>query len=404
MKHLSKQLLAATISALACSSLTHASVDSITEALTQGKAYGDIRLRYESVEQDNDLDDASALTVRTRLGYNTEEYKGLSATIEFEDSRKAGISDYNSTQNGKTEYSIIADPEATELDQAYLQYKVGELTAKVGSQVITYDNHRFVGHVGWRQDRQTFDALSLKYTPMDNLTLDYAYIGERNKILAEAADQESKDHLFNVGFGTDFGKLSAYAYLLEREDLAVDNALDTYGLRFSGSSELESLKVLYAAEYATQTSEAADTEFDADYMMLEAGLGFELLTVKLAYENLGSDNGDYGFSTPLATLHKFNGWADQFLGTPAVGLNDMSLTLSGKVAGGKWALAYHDFSSDDEADTGIDDLGSEVDVLYARPFGKNYSAGVKYAAYSAGDDAAGKVDTDKLWVWVGAKF
>jgi len=35
---------------------------------------------------------------------------------------------------------------------------------------------------------------------------------------------------------------------------------------------------------------------------------------------------------------------------------------------------------------------------------KTYSAGIKYAAYSAGDVGAGKVDTDKLWVWLGLKF
>jgi hypothetical protein len=37
----------------------------------------------------------------------------------------------------------------------------GKLSGKIGRQVITMDNHRFVGHVGWRQDRQTFDALTL---------------------------------------------------------------------------------------------------------------------------------------------------------------------------------------------------------------------------------------------------
>jgi hypothetical protein len=36
-----------------------------------------------------------------------------------------------------------------------------------------------------------------------------------------------------------------------------------------------------------------------------------------------------------------------------------------------------------------------------KKYGKHYSAGIKYAAYSAGDI---KVDADKLWVWIGAKF
>jgi len=52
----------------------------------------------------------------------------------------------------------------------------------------------------------------------------------------------------------------------------------------------------------------------------------------------------------------------------------------------------------------IDDLGSELDLSYVRKYGKHYSAGMKYAAYSAGDVGAGKVYTDKLWVWLGLKF
>jgi hypothetical protein len=47
------------------------------------------------------------------------------------------------------------------LDQGYLQYAKDDLTVKFGRQVIILDNYRYVGHVGWRQDRQTFDALTI---------------------------------------------------------------------------------------------------------------------------------------------------------------------------------------------------------------------------------------------------
>jgi hypothetical protein len=99
-------------------------------------------------------------------------------------------------------------------------------------------------------------------------------------------------------------------------------------------------------------------------------------------------------------LHKFNGWADQFLGTPAQGLVDTSVTLAGKLAGGGWTVVYHDFEADEASDT-IDELGSEIDLSYARKYGKHYSAGVKYAAYSGASD---RKDADKLWLWVGVKF
>ena len=63
--------------------------DSLADALANGKVYGDFRLRYEAVSQDNALDDASALTLRSRLGYQTAAYQGFSAQLEFEDSRIA---------------------------------------------------------------------------------------------------------------------------------------------------------------------------------------------------------------------------------------------------------------------------------------------------------------------------
>ena len=33
-------------------------------------------------------------------------------------------------------------------------------------------------------------------------------------------------------------------------------------------------------------------------------------------------NGVKGFTTPLASLHKFQGWADKFTATPANGIED----------------------------------------------------------------------------------
>ncbi len=135
-------------------------------------------------------------------------------------------------------------------------------------------------------------------------------------------------------------------------------------------------------------------------MLAEGAFAFSGMKATLGYEVLGSDSGEYGFSTPLATLHKFNGWADQFLGTPPQGLVDLYASLSGGLAGGKWAVVYHEFEADEES-SGVDDLGDEIDLVYSRKFGSNYNGGIKYAAYTAGDT---KVDADKLWVWVGMTF
>lgn len=380
---------------------------SLKEALSQSQGYADLRLRYESVEQDNALKDAEAITLRSRLGLKTGEFSGFSITAELEDS--SPITDnYNDANGSGAGYSAIADPESTEWDQFFLAYKGKGFSAKLGRQVIAYDNQRFIGHVGWRQDRQTFDALSVEAKLSDKTQLKAAYIDKRERIFAGDKDIEAKDLLLNLSQVTAVGKLVAYAYRLQdREVTQLEH--NTYGLSLNGKRALDSERwgegtVLdYSLEYAQQLVRSAGVKNEADYYQLAVGLKQGGMHYGIRHEQLGSDDGSYGFSTPLATGHKFNGWSDQFLATPAQGLVDTSASFATPLLGGKLKLAYHDFSAADAA-PGIDDLGEELELLYTRKLTQQLSAGVKFAQYSAGDAAAGKVDTDKLWFWFSLKI
>lgn len=377
---------------------------SLTEAITGGKVAGNFRLRYEGVEQDNVVQDADALTLRSMLNYTTGTFEGFSATLEMENVRTVlGVTDYTVGPTGFNPglYSVIADPETTEVNQGYLQYSNSGFTAKLGRQVINLDNQRFVGAVGWRQDWQVYDALSAKYTVNDKLNLSYYYLDTRERIFAQDADLDSSDHLFHASYKLPSATLTGYAYLLELDDLPVSNSLDTYGIRLNGTAKVGEMNASYIAEFATQESKTGATSFDADYLMLEGGLTFSPVTAKLGYEVLGSDGGSYGFSTPLATLHAFNGWADLFLGTPAQGIEDIYLNLSGKVLGGTLTAVYHEFDAEDST-PGISDLGSEIDIQYVKPLSKNYTVGLKFADYSQGDLPL--PDTQKLWLWFQASF
>ncbi len=365
--------------------------ESFTEAMTSGTASGDIRIRYEDVS--TDTEDADALTIRTRLGYKSGELNGFSAYLEFEDVRDMfGIDEKN---------GLIPDPEVTEVDQGFVQYKTDMVTAKLGRQVITLDGHRHVGHVGWRQDRQTFDAARVQIAATKELSVDLTHIYQRNRIFGEAADAKSNDILVNIGYKSPIGKVVGYGYLLDDE--ARDEQSDTYGASLNGKIGSD-VKFLYAVELAVQDITDSGVDYSTDYSLLELGAVVSGFTFKAGYEVLGSDDGAASFTTPLATLHKFNGWADVFLGgtfNPSAmpnGLEDMYLTASTKLAGFKLAAFYHDFS----ANEGSADYGSEIDLVVAKKFGKNYNAGVKYSAYS--DDGYTGTDVDKLWVWVGASF
>ena len=171
-------------------------------------------------------------------------------------------------------------------------------------------------------------------------------------------------------------------------------------------------KVLYTAEFAEQRSAHGNTtNYKTSYTLLEAGVDMTNMAVfKLGYEVLGSDTGaaNTQFKTPLATLHAFNGWADMFLTTPTQGLKDAYITAGTKLAGINLAANYHEYRTDVAiAAANINDLGSEWGLMAAYGFGKNYTVGLKYADYQAGDAnavAAGYVNTQKTWLWGEFKF
>ena len=374
--------------------------NAVAEELDSKHKYfsGDFRLRYESASQDNPLPDADALTLRSRLALKSPSYEGFSGLVEVENVF-AIIDDFAVPVVGDRigEFSVIADPDVTEIDQAFVQYKNDDFSAKLGRQVLTLDGHRFIGHVGWRQDRQTFDGLVVNYKT-GGFDINFSYLDKRNRIFAEDGDVDSSDTILNTSYGTPIGKLTAYAYLLEVD--ANDTSLDTYGISLRGGRDYQGTKIIYGAEFAQQET---GTDLDTDYLQLEFGLVYAGVTGKISYELLGSDNSVVGFATPLATLHKFNGWTDQFLATPAQGLEEFAFRLSGNFQGGKWLAVYQDFSSDEALD-GTDDLGSEVGVQYTRKIFKKVSGGIKYSDYSAGSSVFNRVDTQRFWLWAGYKF
>ena len=100
--------------------------------------------------------------------------------------------------------------------------------------------------------------------------------------------------------------------------------------------------------------------------------------------------------TPLATLHAFQGWADQFLATPANGVEDLMATLSGGYKGFKLTGVYHDFNF--EHVNG--DIGHEWDAVLSRTFCDHYTVELKVADYIADNTTFAKLDTLKAWASV----
>lgn len=371
--------------------------------------YADIRYRLELVDQAGLPEDATASTLRLRAGLKTGEWNGLSALVEGEAIARIGPRHYNDTVNGLTAFPVVADPSDVLLNQAWIKFRpVKEVEATAGRQAINFDNQRWIGSVGWRQNDQTLDAARISAKPVKGVTLDYAYAWRVNRVFGPDSPQgiwrDNDIHLLRLGADVKpVGAVTAYGYFLDIPNAPLSSS-KTIGVRLAGEQKLGAkTKLLYAAEYANQRDLGLNPRnFSLDYLLVEPGIGFGAVTAKLGLERL-EGNGVAALQTPLATLHAFNGWADKFLTTPANGLRDLyadvavKLPAIGSVKGANLRAQYHDY---DSTRGGIA-YGSEWGLMLGVPVARQLSATVKFSRYNADSFAT---DTSKFWFAIDAKF
>lgn len=354
------------------------------------------RLRYEHVDDDAFGPEANATTLRLRLGLRFRFGAGWSMLVEGEGVASAG-DDYNSGANGRIAYPTIADPEGAQLNQAWLDWKSAKLHATVGRQRLQFDNQRWIGNSGWRQNEQTFDALAFDATLAPGLTARYAWLDQVNRVNGDQAidplarRRELDTHLFDLAWKHGIQQVVGYAYLHDDEDVATASTA-SYGVRAVTDAVRDGRGWGLALELAEQHEYASNPlSFSHRYWLLEPSLTHARVTWRAGWEHLGG-NGQHSLQTPLATLHVFNGWADKFNTTPPGGLEDRYLSAGGKLGDGKydWVLAWHDY----EADTG-GGYGSEWNASFGFPVYGPVKGLLKLADYSADGFAR---DTTKAWV------
>ena len=398
-----------TIFAAAGATAVHAQETDWTALTRDADVKLSFRYRYEAVDDDNFSRDAEASTLRTRLSLTSGEVNGFSGFVEFDDVHQIGPDNYNAGAGNTpshSDYPVIADPEGTEVNQAYVDYTRGGWLVRLGRQRINFDNQRFVGGVGWRQNEQTFDAVKLNYKH-DHFDASYAYVNKVQRIFGDDVPAGTHDqdgtHLLNVNSDLDgIGKLSGYYYRLDNEDAAAFSSA-TIGARLTGKRQVRQsqngdIAMRYTAEFARQR-DAGDNpaDYSANYWNLEAGVLFDAWDLGVGWEVLDGDENSPGeaFRTPMATLHAFNGWADRFLNTPDAGLDDKYVKAKFGQRNVTAQLIYHRF---DAADGGAE-FGDEIDFMVGYKFSRIFRADLKYARFSGED---GVQDVFKLWLVLSA--
>lgn len=392
------------------------------DAIVSGKPTVNVRGRIELAKVTG-LERSEAYTLRTRIGYGTKPFHGVRVYTNFENIATPTTSTFFDPTNppnagGQTP---IVDPPGTEVNEGFLEIVRPDWLGsqlKGGREAIVYDDARFIGDVAWRQNQQTFDGIEVRTSlGLEGLSAKYAWIGHVNRIFGgggsnpDLRDFESNSQLIHIGYdGVPHAKLVAFAYLLDLENDQSTGDPDgassqSYGFRATGDFGLtEKLSLDYVASYAWQAN-YGDKAVDYSANYVDAGFGLRwagLGRVAAGFELLGSDDGVQQFSTPLATAHKFNGWADVYLNNGGVtGLRDLRASvapaLPWKLAG---ELVYHRFWDDESGAL----RGNEIDGMLKRPFGSYLTVLAKGAYFNSATDAFAEDDTWRFWFDIEVKF
>jgi hypothetical protein len=371
-----------------------------------GAIKADLNYRWENVDQERggvpNPKTANANTARLRLGAQTPKFYGFQGYAEFE-GLWAMQEDYNSTRNGNTLYSIVADPEKTELNQLWISYAgIPDTIIKGGRQRIKLDDDRYIGNVGWRQMESTYDAVLVTHNNQQiyGLTINAGFIGNTQTIFSTTENLDAP--ILNVNYKVgDYGNVIAYGYWLDfRESENFEKSSQTYGIRFNGASPkiMDKFNLLYTAEWANQRDYGhGNTKYEADRFNFMGGVKAFNVSVMGAWEQLNGYGANKTFDTPLGTNHAFQGWADIFLATPANGIRDLFGTIMVEFPRYQTTVTgvYHDFTDD----TGNMTYGKEWDFLITKKFGKHYSLLAKYAYYNADTGLSTPINTDTQKIW-----
>lgn len=367
----------------------------------------DLRVRYEDDHQQGLTADSDALTARLRAGMAASD-GSWSALVEAQG--LLAIDDhYYDGLHGAATRPLINDPQNIALSRAQVQYRTSDLTITAGRQRILLDDERFVGFSGFRDNGQTFDAVRTEWTPIKGLKADVSYVWSVRTIWgmdgygARQRAVSGNNVLANLSYATPIGTITGFAFLVDQDEAAVQAyrlSSQTYGARFVGSRPLaRGVKLSWQASYATQSDYHRNPNaYRADYYLIDATLDVASLKVNGGYEVLGADKGVAltSFQTPLATLFKFQGWADKFLTTPPNGVRDLygSLGYGVKQIGPAQDVflqaVYHRFESDRLGQH----EGNELDLLASARFG-HATLSARYADYRADTFAT---DTRKFWL------
>jgi len=361
-----------------------------------------MRTRYQNVH-DTWLNNAQAFTTRVKLTaqYQLDKEQQWQLMLQPNYVFTFNNKDYNSVTVTRAT-SPIPDPQGFNLLQAQLSYDSNnDWQVNIGRQKLSFDNERFVGGIDFWQTPQTFDAIKFTYNDHINWHIQYAYSNKVHRIFGknststlpkndirynslmqrpvnELGVHHLNSHLLNIHYQTDNNlNISVYDYLIENTDQNLFST-QTVGLRIQDELKPNKIKYRYSVELAQQQNAFNNpNSFNTWYSLIEASAQYKSHQIQLSQEILAEDN-NHGFTTPLATNHKFQGWVDIFTGyTMQTGLRDQYMTYRGRYKKLRWRAVLHNFSRYQDSQQ----IGTELDLELAYRYTRKWEFKLVYADY-----------------------
>jgi len=372
---------------------------------------------FKSLIKDSE-DATSFVSQRSRLILNFKQ-----------DKLKTKLSLQNIRTWGDVATTTTADKNAIAVFEAWAQYDFDtNWSARLGRQVLSYDNQRILGEIDWAQQGQSHDAAVISFHPKNNqLDLGFALNANAENLVAPTtAYTTTYKSLQYAWYHTQFSKLNmsfllmntGYEFAKTLTDLEVDYK-QTFGTYLSYTENKWDVNLgLYG-----QSGKSSDNNVNAYYA--GANLGYALtgkFKTSLGYEFLSGKNQndtstDYKSFTPLfGTNHGFNGFMDYFyVGNHQnnVGLSDAFLKLNYTQNKWQFSLTPHLFSAPntvlDAFDNKMDSyLGTELDFTTIYALKKDITASAGYSQMFGSTTLerlkGGNASNTNNWIWIMVSF
>ena len=356
-----------------------------------------LSLRARAAHQEQQTT-GSAASYRLRLSWQQPLHKTIEAKIAF-DHIATYWQDRHSDGVRINSMPVIPDAPSTQINEAWLNGHWKALELKVGKQRLSLNNQRHIGSNGFWQDEQTFSATQLNYTVGMTTNINVSYLSKAYRISGPQAEAFLKpsDHNYQAlngfrpqelqgqhdlktlvgAFNTtilDTHKVGGY--YIDNDNLTAP-ALNyrSYGATYQWKKALGSAKAAFEADLSLQERKNIS---HIPYTRIRGELNNRRWHFALEQEQLGSKS-ETPYITPMASLHDFQGFADQFLSTPSQGITDHSIQARYALSGYKATVTGHHFTNYSSSHY----LGKELDVDIKLPDFHQLKTHLRYAYFAA---------------------